>query len=100
VIVLIIASGTVGLMKRCIRILLQEAPAHINTVRIRKALMKVEGVLDIHDFHVWQLTDTKIVSSLHVVCLSDTDFMKMSDTMKLKLYSFGIHNTTVTSRGK
>ena len=95
VIVMLIMAGTVPLVRRCVRILLQHAPVHVGVSTLREELTSIDGVLDVHDFHVWQLTEQKIVCSLHAICRGGVDFMKLSDTMKLRLHRAGIHASTI-----
>ena len=94
-IVMLIMAGTVPLVRRCVRILLQHAPVHVGVDALREELTAIEGVLDVHDFHVWQLTEQKIVCSLHAICRGGVDFMSLSDDMKLRLHRAGIHASTI-----
>jgi len=55
-------------------------------------------VLGIHDFHVWQLTNDTAVATVHVVLratVPSTEFMKVSDAIKILLHQAGVHATTV-----
>lgn len=48
-------------------ILLQTVPTHIQLDDIqRKLLSQVEGVLAVHEFHVWQLAGDRIIASAHI----------------------------------
>lgn len=48
-------------------ILLQTVPTHIQVDAIKgRLLAKVDGVLAVHEFHVWQLAGDKIIASAHI----------------------------------
>ena len=94
-IVLIIVRGTVPLLRRITGILLQQVPEAVDLPAARKALETVEGVVDIHDLHVWQLSDATVVGSMHAILRRGTDFQRASDEMKLLMHFHGVHATTV-----
>lgn len=94
-IVLIIVAGTIPLVKRCFRILLQSAPAGIDTGMLGRMMRRVDGVLDVHDLHVWQLNDAKIIGTVHALVEADIDYLRVSDELKLIMHDAGIHATTV-----
>ena len=48
-------------------ILLQTVPTHIQLDDIqRKLISQVDGVLAVHEFHVWQLAGDRIIASAHI----------------------------------
>ncbi len=40
---------------------------------------KVEGILAVHEFHVWQLAGDRIIASAHIRCLNLAEYMEVSD---------------------
>ena len=48
-------------------ILLQGVPPTISLDKVRESILKVNGVLSVHDLHIWQLSESMIVSSVHVI---------------------------------
>ena len=60
-------------------ILLQTVPTHIDVDVLKKKLLEnIDGILAVHDFHVWQLTGDKIIASAHIRCLNLSEYMKVS----------------------
>ncbi len=55
------------LLKESINILLEGVPAGINLAKVKESLCEVDGVIDIHDLHVWAITSGKISLTAHVV---------------------------------
>ena len=64
---LFIVPRTWILLKGALRILLEGAPAHVDTGLLRQRLIEVPGVVDVHDLHVWTLTSGLDAMSGHLV---------------------------------
>lgn len=65
--VLLILHSVWPLLKDSALILLQTVPTHIQVDAIqRRLLTKVDGVLAVHEFHVWQLAGDRIIASAHI----------------------------------
>lgn len=47
-------------------ILLQCVPRGISLQDVGEAIRKVKGVQDVHELHIWQLSENKVVASVHV----------------------------------
>ena len=75
-------------------ILLQTVPTHIDVDVLQKKLLeRIDGILDVHDFHVWQLTGDRIIASAHVRCLNISEYMKVVNNLanpaiKVKMIQF------------
>ncbi|KAJ2650759.1 Zinc resistance conferring protein [Coemansia sp. RSA 1250] len=63
----IVVGITVPLVKSASFILLNGVPGSVDLDKLRRELKAIPHVLNIHDLHVWQLSDTKNVSSVHVL---------------------------------
>jgi cobalt-zinc-cadmium efflux system protein len=61
------------LAARSLRVLIQAAPARLDVDMLRDDLAAVPGVVDVHDLHVWTLTDEMDVASAHLVTGSGVD---------------------------
>lgn len=95
VIVAILVYTTVPLLRESALIMLQRVPNHINMSELKQGLKKVNGVLDIHELHIWQLADKKIIASVHVVCDNAVDYMTVGSEIKAFFHEQGIHSLTV-----
>jgi len=56
---------------------------------------QVEGVLAVHEFHVWQLAGNRIIASAHIRCLNLRDYMRIAEEVKSFFHNEGIHSTTI-----
>ncbi|GAA2867968.1 cation efflux system protein [Actinoplanes cyaneus] len=63
---LMILPRTFALGRSAVRILVQAAPHHVDVGAVRERLSAVPGVCDVHDLHVWTLTEGMEVASAHL----------------------------------
>jgi len=77
-------------------ILLQTVPTHIQVEKLQQKLMaQVDGVLAVHEFHIWQLAGDRIIASAHIRCLNITQYMEVAEKVKEFFHNEGIHSTTI-----
>ncbi|KAG8910385.1 hypothetical protein FRC01_006365 [Tulasnella sp. 417] len=67
IITCIIFSSALPLVKSASFILLQGVPTSVSLVDVRSAILSIPGVLSVHELHIWQLSESKIVASVHVL---------------------------------
>ena len=83
-------------MQESALILLQTVPTHIQLDDIqRKLVSQVDGVLAVHEFHVWQLAGDRIIASAHIRCRNLADYMNIAEKVKEFFHNEGIHSTTI-----
>jgi len=93
---LIILSTTVPLLKESALILLQTVPTHIEVDKIKERLLdRIEGVVAIHEFHVWQLAGNRIIASAHIHCRNLAEYTRVAEEVKEFFHNEGIHSTTI-----
>ncbi len=68
-----ILPRTWRLAARAVRILVQAAPPGFDLAALEGDLGAVEGVIDVHDLHVWTLTSEMDVVSAHLMVTVGTD---------------------------
>lgn len=56
-----------------VRILVQAAPEGLNLDALESDLIAIEGVIDVHDLHVWTLTSQMNVATVHLMTRDATD---------------------------
>ncbi|OTA68524.1 cation efflux protein, partial [Hypoxylon sp. EC38] len=100
-ITVIILKSAIPLTKATAQVLLQATPDHINLQDIKEDIQALPGVKSCHHVHIWQLSDTKVVASLHVqVAFPITDeggekYMKLAKQARKCLHAYGIHSATI-----
>ncbi|GJF00394.1 cation efflux protein [Phanerochaete sordida] len=95
VITVIIFSSALPLVRSTSSILLQGVPATVSLDEVRSAILDVDGVLSLHELHVWQLSESKIVASVHVMASRKHDFMPVAADIRRVLHERGIHSSTI-----
>jgi cobalt-zinc-cadmium efflux system protein len=61
------------LARRALRILFQHAPEGVDVDALTKSLCALDGVLEVHDVHVWTLTSGMEVASAHLTVTAGAD---------------------------
>lgn len=94
--VCLILRSTWPLLTESAMILLQTVPTHIEIDSLRKRLtQEIQGVLAVHEFHVWQLAGDRIIASAHIRCHNLQDYMRIAEKVKEFFHNEGIHSTTI-----
>jgi cobalt-zinc-cadmium efflux system protein len=70
---LFILPRTWRLGVQALRILVQAAPLGTDLAAIEAELQAIDGVVDVHDLHVWTLTSQMDVASVHLMVRDGTD---------------------------
>lgn len=72
-IVFLIGRTTWGLLKRSINVLIDSVPPGVDLDAIESGLLKVPGVVAVHDLHVWSLNASQTVATATLYVKAGTD---------------------------
>jgi len=96
IMVFIILSSVWPLLQESAMVLLQTVPTHIQIEELqRKLIREVEGVIAVHEFHIWQLAGDRIIASAHIRCRNLADYILIAERVKEFFHDEGIHSTTI-----
>ncbi|KAL1879628.1 Zinc resistance conferring protein [Paecilomyces lecythidis] len=101
VITVIILGSAIPLCKAASRILLQAVPQGMSIDHIKEDIEQLPGVVGSHHLHVWQLSDTKLVASLHIQVDCEIKgegserYMRLARQVRKCLHAYGIHSSTI-----
>jgi cobalt-zinc-cadmium efflux system protein len=70
---------------QALRILVQAAPVGTDLAAIEAQLEAIDGVVDVHDLHVWTLTSEMDVASVHLMVRDGTDTHGVLDRARVVL---------------
>ncbi|HEX2563306.1 MAG TPA: cation diffusion facilitator family transporter [Acidimicrobiales bacterium] len=70
---------------QAVRILVQAAPVGTDLTAIEAQLQAIDGVVDVHDLHVWTLTSEMDVASVHLMVRDGTDAHGVLDRARVVL---------------
>jgi cobalt-zinc-cadmium efflux system protein len=66
-IVTVIFVGTWGLLRDSVRLALQAAPENVDPMDVRRYLVALPGVAEMHDLHIWAMSTTETALTVHLV---------------------------------
>lgn len=89
---IIVLCTTIGVAKDCIECIMEAVPKGVDVVKLEEDLKRLPSLVDLHDLHVWALTQGKISLSAHIS--SDNPTKTLSEANKLFLV-YGIRHSTV-----
>lgn len=93
-IAIMITRGAVRVIRQAAVILMESAPSEISPIEMRQLVAALDGVIDVHDVHVWQLGMHEYSASLHVVSDAPTD--QVVAAVRSALHdSYGLDHITV-----
>lgn len=80
-----ILPRTWRLASQALRILVQAAPPGVDLAALASDLAALDGVVDVHDLHVWTLTSEMDVASAHLMVTVGTDAHGVLDRARVVL---------------
>ncbi len=87
-----------SIVRETLHILLEGTPKSVDLGEIRKAMQGVEGVVNVHDLHIWSLTGQShaLASHVQVVEMQLAESEAVLERLNHQLRDhFGIHHTTI-----
>jgi cobalt-zinc-cadmium efflux system protein len=85
-------------MRHSLRIILQGSPVKLDMEQVRKSMLEIDEVQDVHDLHAWSVDGEYNVMTIHVVLLEEKS---MEDQQELKiriresLSRLGVQHSTI-----
>ena len=93
---LFILPRTWILLKDAVGVLLEGTPSDVNIASLKETILKIEGVIDLHDLHVWSLTSGMNAMSAHVAIKEGVSAKKMMEDIQATIKAgFKIEHTTI-----
>ena len=88
--------STWGLAKDSVNLALDAVPAGIDPLEVDAALRSLEGVVEVHDLHIWGMSTTDVALTAHLIrpCHGGEDALLASATRLLR-ERFGIAHATL-----
>ena len=96
VVVALMVKAGAGLVRESGRIFLEAAPASVSPDRVGQVMAAREGVVEVHDLHIWQITSGLPAASAHVLVGQGLDCHAVrADLEKLLADRYQIQHTTL-----
>lgn len=100
-IVSIIVGGLIlfsawSLVKESVDVLLESTPRHLDIPQILDNLGNMQGVVSVHDLHVWSIASGTTAMSCHIVLKSNEDATRaLAESSRLMREKYGIEHATI-----
>ena len=92
----LIAVSAFRLMRESLHALMEGVPHGLSVDAIGAEMARVQGVVSVHDLHVWTLSGSRIALSAHVVVRSVGEWDRMLVDLQHRLHeAFGIDHVTL-----
>lgn len=96
VVALLILRSAWGIIRNSLHILMEGTPHTIDAKEVKALLIEIEGVLDVHDLHVWTITSGLDLFTCHIDVAKDTDEQQvLQKALKLVHDYCGIEHATI-----
>ncbi|HYY61559.1 MAG TPA: cation diffusion facilitator family transporter, partial [Burkholderiales bacterium] len=96
VICALITGSSVGLLRESLHALMEGVPHGMSVEAIGGEMARVEGVLSVHDLHVWTLSGSRTALSAHVVVRSMAQWERTLAELQRQLHErYGIDHVTL-----
>jgi cobalt-zinc-cadmium efflux system protein len=93
---LLIAASALRLLRESVHALMEGVPLGLSVEAIGGEMARVEGVLSVHDLHVWLLSGSRTALSAHVVVRSMAHWDGVLAQLQTRLHDkFGIDHVTL-----
>ena len=95
-ILVVITTGTWGVLKKSLLLSMDAVPEHIDTEEVQNYLKNLPGVSDVHHIHIWAMSTTEYALTVHlkIPALESNDNF-LAETSKALNSKFGISHTTI-----
>lgn len=93
---LLILRGAWGVIKQAFHILMEGTPLNVKTRDVQEALLLIDGVIEVHDLHIWTITSGLDALSGHLLIQDHKDHQRvLQEATSLVEETFGIHHSTL-----
>jgi len=80
-------------LKEIMNIFLEKVPSNINITELKKIILEIKEVIDVHHVHVWSMDGYNNFATMHVVADNNTNDIK--EVIRHKLSHKGINHVTI-----
>jgi len=95
-IVLLILVSALRVLREALHALMEGVPLHLDLERIGYTMASLEGVMSVHDLHVWSLSASRTALSAHIVIHDSGDWPNVLHRLQSTLLDqFGIDHVTL-----
>ena len=94
---IVVLCTTFPVSRDCFYVLLESTPRDLDIETLYSELSSIEGVISVHDIHLWNISIGRPSIALHIICENPRDTLKIA-TQTCKNY--GIKHCTIQTESK
>lgn len=95
-IAVLILFSAMRVLRDAVQALMEGVPANLELAEIGHTMARVDGVVSVHDLHVWSLSSSRVALSAHVVVGDLVRWPEVLDRLRSTLeQAFGIEHVTL-----
>lgn len=84
------------LLSQAVNVLMEGVPPHLNAAEVAQAMVKVAGVKEVHDLHIWTITSGREALSAHIIVPTGGDRDSVLNNLQRQLREeFHINHVTL-----
>ncbi|MGM1046371.1 cobalt-zinc-cadmium efflux system protein [Paenibacillus uliginis N3/975] len=93
---LLILRGAWNVIKTTIHVLMEGSPASVDQEQVIQTLMEIDGVVDVHDLHIWTITSGLDSLSCHLTITDHANSQQVLQEAIIRIEErFKIQHTTI-----
>ena len=94
---IVVLCTTLPVSRDCFYVLLESTPRDLDIESLYNDLSSINGVISVHDIHLWNISIGRPSIALHIICNNPKDILKIaSQTCK----NYGIKHCTIQTETK
>ncbi len=95
IIAIVVVLGTWELLRESINLALDAVPEGIDSEKVQDYLLRLPGVHDVHDLHIWGMSTTEAALTVHLVAEGNCSDAFLTRTARQLHDTFGIEHSTL-----
>jgi len=97
---IIVIFTTINLLKQTLSVIMESTPENIDSDEVIKNIKEINGIVDIHDLHIWNITIGKPAIAAHINVknegLNIEEYQRiLNNAQYILCKKFGIHHSTL-----
>ena len=86
-------------LKDILNLFLEKTPKDISVEEIKKHLLEIKEIVDVHHIHIWSMDGVTNYSTMHIV-IEDKNIKEIKSRIREKMSQLGISHTTIEIEDK
>ncbi|MCE2706067.1 MAG: cation diffusion facilitator family transporter [Proteobacteria bacterium] len=96
IVIIILITSNFKIIKKAMRILMAGVPEHLNYEMVGQDLEEIDGIIGVHDLHIWHMSANKAALSAHIVVNDPSIWQEsLSQCQKMLATKHGIEHVTL-----